>query len=102
MDRMAPPPSTSWPAQRNERAERKRIVLQTRGAERTAAADNRLTMLTKIEQRSRQMLSPCRTVGAFILEAIIDPRDTCPPLREFANMAASQRTSGQSMFAMRP
>ena len=67
-----------------------------------AAADDPAAKLREIEDRLEQMRSPFRSAEAFIIDEIIDPRDTRPLLCEFANMAAPLRTPGQSMFTMRP
>ena len=67
-----------------------------------AAADDPAAKLKEIGDRLEQMRSPFRSAEAFIIEEIIDPRDTRPLLCEFANMAAPLRTPGQSMFTMRP
>lgn len=67
-----------------------------------AGADDPDLKLKQIEQRLEQMRSPFRSAEAFLIEEIIDPRDTRPLLCEFANMAAPLRTPGQSMFTMRP
>jgi acetyl-CoA carboxylase carboxyltransferase component len=70
-------------------------------AEIAAAADP-AAKLAEIEERLQLMRSPFRSAEAFLIEEIIDPRDTRPLLCEFANMAAPLRTPGQSMFTMRP
>jgi acetyl-CoA carboxylase carboxyltransferase component len=67
-----------------------------------AAADDPEAKLEEISERLERMRSPFRSAEAFIIEEIIDPRDTRPLLCEFANMAAPLRTPGQSMFTMRP
>ncbi len=67
-----------------------------------AAADDPVAKHQEIERRLEQMRSPFRSAEAFIIEEIIDPRDTRPLLCEFANMAAPLRTPGQSLFTMRP
>ena len=56
----------------------------------------------EIEARLNLVRSPFRTAEAFIVEEIIDPRDTRPLLCEFANLAAPLRKPGPSAFAMRP
>jgi acetyl-CoA carboxylase carboxyltransferase component len=70
-------------------------------AEIAAAADP-AAKLAEIEERLQLMRSPFRSAEAFLIEEIIDPRDTRPLLCEFANMAAPLRTPGQSFFTMRP
>jgi acetyl-CoA carboxylase carboxyltransferase component len=67
-----------------------------------AAADDPDAKLKEIGERLEQMRSPFRSAEAFIIEEIIDPRDTRPLLCAFANMAAPLRTPGQSFFTMRP
>jgi len=49
-----------------------------------------------------RLRSPFRTAEAFLVEEIIDPRDTRPLLCEFANLAAPLRQVGPSAFTMRP
>ena len=68
----------------------------------SCAADDPAAKLEEIGQRLERMRSPFRSAEAFIIEEIIDPRDTRPLLCEFANMAAPLRTPGPSMFTMRP
>lgn len=70
-------------------------------AEIVAAADPAAKLL-EINRRLEQMRSPFRSAEAFLIEEIIDPRDTRPLLCEFANLAAPLRTPGQSTFTMRP
>lgn len=67
-----------------------------------AAAPDPATRLGEIEARLEALRSPFRSAEAFLVEEIIDPRDTRPLLCEFANMAAPLREVGQSMFTMRP
>ncbi|MDB5398784.1 MAG: methylmalonyl-CoA carboxyltransferase [Rhodopila sp.] len=67
-----------------------------------AAADDPDAKLQEISDRLERMRSPFRSAEAFIIEEIIDPRDTRPLLCEFANLAAPLRTPGQSTFTMRP
>ncbi len=67
-----------------------------------AAAEDPDAKLKEISERLEQMRSPFRSAEAFIIEEIIDPRDTRPLLCAFANTAAPLRTPGQSMFTMRP
>ena len=56
----------------------------------------------EIEQRLNAVRSPFRTAEAFLVEEIIDPRDTRPLLCEFANLAAPVRRAGRSAFHLRP
>ena len=67
-----------------------------------AAADDPVAKLADIEARLEQLRSPFRSAEAFLIEEIIDPRDTRPLLCEFANMAAPLRTPGQRGHGMRP
>jgi acetyl-CoA carboxylase carboxyltransferase component len=67
-----------------------------------AAADDPQAKLQEIGERLEKLRSPFRSAEAFLVEEIIDPRDTRPLLCEFANMAAPLRTPGQSLFTMRP
>ncbi|MBN8926637.1 MAG: methylmalonyl-CoA carboxyltransferase [Rhodospirillales bacterium 69-11] len=70
-------------------------------AELDAAADP-AEKLAEIETRLEQLRSPFRSAEAFLIDEIIDPRDTRPLLCEFANLVAPLRTPGPSMFTMRP
>ncbi|MBN8901158.1 MAG: methylmalonyl-CoA carboxyltransferase, partial [Rhodospirillales bacterium] len=70
-------------------------------AELDAAADP-AEKLAEIETRLEQLRSPFRSAEAFLIDEIIDPRDTRPLLCEFANLAAPLRTPGPSLFTMRP
>ena len=56
----------------------------------------------EIEQRLNRVRSPFRSAEAFLIEEIIDPRDTRPLLCEFVALAAPLRTPGPSRFALRP
>jgi acetyl-CoA carboxylase carboxyltransferase component len=55
-----------------------------------------------IEERLNRVRSPFRTAEAFMIEEIIDPRDTRPLLCEFANLAAPLRQTGRTATGMRP
>ncbi|MGA9869174.1 MAG: carboxyl transferase domain-containing protein [Acetobacteraceae bacterium] len=66
------------------------------------AAPDPAARLAEIGARLEALRSPFRSAEAFLVEEIIDPRDTRPLLCEFANMAAPLREVGQSMFTMRP
>lgn len=46
--------------------------------------------------------SPFRTAEAFLVEELIDPRDTRPLLCEFTDIAAPLRSAGPTARAMRP
>lgn len=65
-------------------------------------AEDRTALLTEIEARLDKYRSPFRTAEAFLIEEIVDPRDTRPLLCEFANLAAPLRTPGPARFWMRP
>ena len=65
-------------------------------------ADDRAARLAEIEHRLQAVRSPFRTAEAFLVEEIIDPRDTRPLLCEFADLAAPLRQPGPSRVAMRP
>jgi len=65
-------------------------------------APDRAALLAEIEGRLNKYRSPFRTAEAFLIEEIVDPRDTRPLLCEFANLAAPLRTPGPARFWMRP
>lgn len=67
-----------------------------------AAADDPDALMRDIEERLNRVRSPFRTAEAFLIEEIIDPRDTRPLLCEFANLAAPLRRAGESLVHMRP
>ncbi len=56
----------------------------------------------RIEARLAAVRSPFRTAEAFLVEEIIDPRDTRPLLCEFANLVAPRRETGRRSFHLRP
>jgi acetyl-CoA carboxylase carboxyltransferase component len=56
----------------------------------------------EIEERLNAVRSPFRTAEAFLVEEIIDPRDTRPLLCEFANLVAPRRGTGPTARPMRP
>ena len=66
------------------------------------AAPDPAAKLKESEERLERLRSPFRSAEAFLIEEIIDPRDTRPLICEWANMAAPLRTPGQTMFTMRP
>jgi acetyl-CoA carboxylase carboxyltransferase component len=70
-------------------------------AELAAAAEPDVLRVT-IEERLNQLRSPFRTAEAFLVEEIIDPRDTRPLLCEFANLVAPLRQAGPTATPMRP
>ena len=66
------------------------------------AADDPEALLAEITERLNRVRSPFRTAEAFLVEEIIDPRETRPLLCEFANLAAPLRTPGPAGFPYRP
>ncbi|HWG68934.1 MAG TPA: carboxyl transferase domain-containing protein [Steroidobacteraceae bacterium] len=70
-------------------------------AELAAAADP-AKLRGQIEERLNVFRSPFRTAEAFLVEEIIDPRDTRPLLCEFANLAAPLRQPGTVATSFRP
>lgn len=65
-------------------------------------SDDPAAHLKQIEDRLNKVRSPFRTAEAFLVEEIIDPRDTRPLLCEFANLAAPLRQAGPSKIGYRP
>nr|WP_256503159.1 carboxyl transferase domain-containing protein [Cupriavidus sp. WGtm5] len=65
-------------------------------------ADDPVQKRAEIELRVRSLTSPFRSAEAFVIEDIIDPRDTRTLLCEFANLAAPLREAGISRFGIRP
>ena len=70
-------------------------------AELQAAADP-AQRRAEIEQRLNRFRSPFLTAEAFLVEEIIDPRDTRRLLCEFANLAAPLRKPGVVATGFRP
>jgi acetyl-CoA carboxylase carboxyltransferase component len=70
-------------------------------AELEAAPDPK-AKLAEIEARLERLRSPFRSAESFIVEEIIDPRDTRAILTEFASLAAPLRTPGPPSFGYRP
>jgi acetyl-CoA carboxylase carboxyltransferase component len=66
------------------------------------AAEDPEALRREIEQRLDAVRSPFRTAEAFLVEEIIDPRDTRPLLCEFAELAAPLRGSSPTARPMRP
>lgn len=66
------------------------------------ASDNPDKLRQEIEDRLNTFSSPFRTAEAFLVEEIIDPRDTRRLLCEFANIAAPLRKPGRVANPMRP
>src|SRR5438132_1097545 len=65
-------------------------------------ADDPVALKAEIEARMNLVRSPFRTAESFMVEEIIDPRDTRPLLCEFAELAAPVRESGPVSRMMRP
>lgn len=65
-------------------------------------ADDPVQKRAEIEQRVRSLTSPFRSAEAFVIEDIIDPRDTRRIVCEFANLAAPLRQAGIRQFGIRP
>ncbi len=65
-------------------------------------SDDPVQKRAEIEQRVRSLTSPFRSAEAFVIEDIIDPRDTRALLCEFASLAAPLRETGVSKFGIRP
>ncbi|HEX6313142.1 MAG TPA: carboxyl transferase domain-containing protein [Acidimicrobiia bacterium] len=66
------------------------------------AADDPDALRTEIEAKLDAARSPFRTAEAFMIEEIIDPRDTRPLLCEFAHLAAPRRGIGRVARGTRP
>jgi acetyl-CoA carboxylase carboxyltransferase component len=66
------------------------------------AAPDREKLRVEIEKRLDDFRSPFRTAETFIVEEIIDPRDTRPLICEFANLVAKLREPGLVATSMRP
>ena len=69
---------------------------------RARAAPDRDKLRDEIEERLNRYRSPFRTAETFLIEEIIDPRDTRPLLCEFANLTAKLREPGPVATPMRP
>lgn len=65
-------------------------------------ADDPERKRAEIEQRVRSLTSPFRSAEAFVIEDIIDPRETRARLVNFANLSARLREPGQQSFGIRP
>ena len=66
------------------------------------AAEDPDALLQELQARLDLVRSPFRTAEAFLVEEIVDPRDTRPLLCEFAELAAPLRGSGPSARPLRP
>jgi acetyl-CoA carboxylase carboxyltransferase component len=65
-------------------------------------SDDPDALKAQIEARMNLVRSPFRTAESFMIEEIIDPRDTRALLCEFAELAAPLRRPGLTMRRMRP
>ncbi|HSG88561.1 MAG TPA: carboxyl transferase domain-containing protein [Pseudomonadales bacterium] len=65
-------------------------------------AEDPEALLAEITARLNAVRSPFRTAEAFMVEEIIDPRDTRPLLCEFANLVAKRRRPGPGSVRYRP
>src|SRR5438132_1465671 len=97
----AAPPSSDWPA-----GDWGSLPLEggIEAAYRSQLeqADDPEVARREIEERLEAVRSPFRTAEAFLIEEIVDPRDTRPLLCEFAELAAPLLGSGPSARQMRP
>jgi acetyl-CoA carboxylase carboxyltransferase component len=66
------------------------------------ASDDPAALQAEIAARLDAVRSPFRTAETFLVEEIIDPRDTRPLLCEFANLAAPLRRTGPTARGLRP
>ncbi|MCF8466279.1 MAG: hypothetical protein K9G33_02660 [Sneathiella sp.] len=66
------------------------------------ASDDPKKKLDEIEERLNLLRSPFRTAERFMIDEIVDPRDTRRILCDFAEMAAPLRKTGVSSFGVRP
>ncbi len=66
------------------------------------AADDPTALRAEIEARLARAQNPFKTAEVFLVEEIIDPRDTRPLLCEFANLSAPLRAPGPSAHGLRP
>ncbi len=66
------------------------------------ASDDPDALRAEIEQRLAARQSPFKTAEAFLVEEIIDPRDTRPLLCEFAELAARVQKAGPTAHGLRP
>jgi acetyl-CoA carboxylase carboxyltransferase component len=66
------------------------------------AADDPDALRAEIERKLAARQSPFKTAEAFMIEEIVDPRDTRPLLCEFAALAARVRRKGPKSHGLRP
>jgi len=67
-----------------------------------AAATDPESLVEEIMARLNQVRSPFRTAERYLIEEMIDPRETRSVLCDFANLAAPLRRPGPSGFGLRP
>lgn len=67
-----------------------------------AAADDPAAKLAEIEERLNRLRSPFRTAEKFMVDEIVDPRDSRRLLCDFAELAAPLRKTGRPSFGVRP
>jgi acetyl-CoA carboxylase carboxyltransferase component len=66
------------------------------------AADDPVALRAEIAARLARARNPYKTAEAFMIEEIVDPRDTRPLLCEFANLAAPRRARTTTRSTTRP
>jgi acetyl-CoA carboxylase carboxyltransferase component len=66
------------------------------------AAEDKEAAIAEIEARLTALGSPFRSAEAFLVEEMIDPRETRRLLCEFAHIAAPLRSAGPARFTTRP
>ncbi|WP_373087263.1 acyl-CoA carboxylase subunit beta [Sneathiella sp.] len=66
------------------------------------ASDDPKKKLEEIEERLNRLRSPFRTAERFMIDEIVDPRDTRKLLCDFAELAAPLRRTGVPSFGVRP
>lgn len=66
------------------------------------ASEDPVGLRKEIEDRLNAVRSPFRSAEAFMIEQLIDPRDTRPLLCEFAELAAPLRDAAPRRRGMRP
>jgi acetyl-CoA carboxylase carboxyltransferase component len=66
------------------------------------AADDPEALRAEIERNLTARQSPFKTAEAFLIEEIVDPRETRPLLCEFVNLTATIRKRGPRSHGVRP
>jgi acetyl-CoA carboxylase carboxyltransferase component len=66
------------------------------------ASDDPAALRTEIEARLTRARNPFKTAEVFMIEDIVDPRETRPLLCEFADLAAPRRARSGPAPSMRP